>query len=218
MTKGELRQLITECVAEVIAENDDNVYDFYERRDEIMLDVVQNFLKGAKRIYWPVIKAEKLAKVWLMYGKRGHIDEKDMDDIADQMINLVARLTVSTDLSGHSPNDVRQELEEKYEYTFTDKQWEKLLDSLEDKSGQWYLSDFGLKPLQNLALRLYNAETPEQKLHVVDRMLNIVHQRSDLAAMFVQGGTSTLQKIATQGGYQTQFQDFNDQMRQQHAY
>lgn len=217
MTKSELREIINECVQEVLRENEDGVTDFLERRDNILYEVVRDFLAGRKHIYWPVIKAEKLAKVWLLYGKYGRIDEKDIDDIADKMIDLVARLTVSTELSGHTPYDVREELEDNG-YEFTEEEWGRLLDTLEDKDGRWYLSDYGLKPLQNLALRLYNANNAEQKLFTVDRMLNVVHQRSDLAAMFVQGGTRTLNKIASQGGYSTGFDGFSDKANQQQTY
>lgn len=216
--RSELKQLINECVQEVLAENYAHMEDFHERRSDIMLSVIQDFLKGAKHIYWPTIKADLLAKTWLLYGKRGSVDEDAVEKIADQMIDLVARLTVSTELSGHTPNDARQELEDDYEYTFTDEQWDKLLNTLEDKDGRWYLSDYGLKPLQALALKLYNAENAEQKIHIIDRMLNVVHQRSDLAAMFVQGGSATLRKIADQGGYATQFDSFEDQIRQQRSY
>ena len=218
MIKCDLKQLIQECVHEIL-ESDDYVHfdDFIERRDRILHKIINDFLKGAKHIYWPTIKSETLANVWLKYGKYGIVDEEAMEKIADQMIDLVARLTVSTELSGHTPDDVREELDG-IGYTFTDKQWKKLLDTLEDKDGQWYLSNYGLEPLKRLALRLYKAETPEDKLHIVDRMLNVVHQRSDLAAMFVQGGTTTLNKIENQGGYRTKFDDFADQVRQQRSY
>ena len=141
-----------------------------------------------------------------------------MAKIADQMITLVARLTVSNELSGHSEVNARQELEDNYEYKFTDKQWDRLQNSLEDADGHWYVSDYGIKPLQNLAAKLYGAKTSEERLQIVDRMLNVVHQRGDLSSMFVEGGKATLNKIAGQGGYETKFDDFSDQVRQQHAY
>ena len=217
MKYSELRQLVQECINEVMQERD-AVEDFMNRRDEIMLSVVHDFLKGSKRIYWPKVKAERLARTWLIYGKRGTVDEEAVEKIADQMIDLVARLTVSTELSGHTPNDVRQELQDNYEMEFSDEDWGKLLDTLEDEKGHWYVSDYGLKPLQALALRLYAASTGEDKIHVIDRMLNVVHQRSDLADMFVEGGTATLNKIASQGGYQTDFESFSDRVRQQNNY
>ena len=58
----------------------------------------------------------------------------------------------------------------------------------------------------------------QERLQIVDRMLNVVHQRGDLAAMFIQGGTATLNKIMSQGGYTTEFDSFEDRVRQQRAY
>jgi len=47
----------------------------------------------------------------------------------------------------------------------------------------------------------FNAKSDEEKLYAIDKALNVVHQKSDLAAMFVEGGTKTLIDIANQGGY-----------------
>ena len=51
--------------------------------------------------------------------------------------------------------------------------------------------------LQTLMFQLLESETYPEKLLIVDQMLNITHQRSDLAGMFVEGGTSTLNKLAS---------------------
>ena len=108
MTKSELKQLISECVKETIKENYAHSEDFYERLDQILIEIVNDFLKGTKRVYWPKLKAEKVARIWLVYGKRGTIfDEEGMNKIADQMIDLVARLHISNELSGHAMNDPR---------------------------------------------------------------------------------------------------------------
>jgi hypothetical protein len=58
-----------------------------------------------------------------------------------------------------------------------------------------------LNPLKNIYVQIFNATTPEEKIYAIDKALNVVHQRNDLAAMFIEGGTSTLLKIASQGGY-----------------
>ena len=47
----------------------------------------------------------------------------------------------------------------------------------------------------------------EEKLFYVDRALNVIHQRNDLAEFFVEGGTSTLVAIANQGGYSSEEQE-----------
>jgi hypothetical protein len=44
-----------------------------------------------------------------------------------------------------------------------------------------------------------------------------VHQRNDLAALFVSGGSVTLRKIAEQGGYSTPFESYSEQINSQRA-
>lgn len=219
MTKSELKQLIRECIMESYSDADRANEDFLDRYTRILSSIVADFLNGKKRIYWPTIKANTIAKIWLVYGKRGTIyDEDEMDKIADQMVNLVVRLHITNMLGGHSQVDPREELDAAG-YELTDKQWELFLtEYLTNAHGDDLVSDYGLRPLENLALKLLLAKTAEEKLLLVDRMLNVVHQRSDLALLFIDGGTATLNKIASQGGYSTEFEDFIDQMRQQRAY
>lgn len=58
--------------------------------------------------------------------------------------------------------------------------------------GQARISDYGLKPLQELAGQLLNTHDSSAKVVIIDRMLNVVHQRSDMASWYVQGGTKSL--------------------------
>jgi len=60
----------------------------------------------------------------------------------------------------------------------------------------WFISDFGLKPLLTLLSQLMNTTNPEQKLVVIDKMLNVIHQRSDIASWFVQGGSQALSQLS----------------------
>jgi hypothetical protein len=72
-----------------------------------------------------------------------------------------------------------------------------------------------MEPLQNLYLVIFNANTPEEKLYACDKALNVVHQRNDLAALFVEGGKTTLNDVAEQGGYNAGYNygDVNRQYR-----
>jgi len=36
----------------------------------------------------------------------------------------------------------------------------------------------------------------EQKIPIIDKMLNVVHQRSDIAAWFVEGGSQALSQLS----------------------
>jgi hypothetical protein len=59
-----------------------------------------------------------------------------------------------------------------------------------------FISDYGLKPLEELLVQLLKATSPEEKLLLIDRMLNVVHQRSDIADWFVEGGSHALAQLS----------------------
>lgn len=205
-------------------EDYDAAEDFYTRVDEQLAAVVEEFRAtgGKKNVSWPRLKAEPVARIWLEYGKRGSVgDEEGMAKIADQVMTLIARLHVSTVLSGHSSEDNRPEAEDLFGRAFTDKEWDALLGMLEDERGNYLLSDYAMKPLEALYGQLHRASTAEEQLQAVDRVLNVVHQRSDLAALFIQGGNATLNKISAQGGYSS-FSGAEDvrsaQVKAQHGY
>ena len=67
-----------------------------------------------------------------------------------------------------------------------------------DAEGTDIMSDYGLEPLFKLLYQLRSEEekTPEERLLIIDQMLNIAHQRSDLASWFVVGGSRALNKLA----------------------
>ena len=79
------------------------------------------------------------------------------------------------------------------------------------KTGHLYISDYGLPALMTLASKLYVEQVPEKKVVLIDSILNVVHQRSDMASWFVQGGSNALSQLSgyevpdeEAGGYDTQ--------------
>ena len=65
-----------------------------------------------------------------------------------------------------------------------------------DYLAEGYITDYGLKPLRTLAIQLYGEQDPKEKLVTIDKILNVVHQTSDLAAWFIQGGASALSDLS----------------------
>lgn len=65
-----------------------------------------------------------------------------------------------------------------------------------DYLAEGYITDYGLKPLRTLAIQLYSETDPKEKLVTIDKILNVVHQTSDLAAWFIQGGASALSDLS----------------------
>jgi len=97
---------------------------------------------------------------------------------------------------------------------------EKLMDAMKErffdyyltdpKTGHLYISDYGLTPIMTQANKLYAEQISEKKVVLIDSILNVVHQRSDLASWFVQGGSAALSDLSgyeipdeEAGGYDT---------------
>ena len=67
---------------------------------------------------------------------------------------------------------------------------------LTDADGYDILSDYGTEPMLKLAYELNDEDNPNSMVILIDRMLNIAHQRSDLASWFIEGGSSSLTSIS----------------------
>lgn len=88
------------------------------------------------------------------------------------------------------PTNIRKELMEKLQGQFF---WYYVNDP---KCGHMRISDYGLAPLQKLAGKLLDTYDSAAKVPVIDAMLNVVHQRSDLASWYVQGGSNALSDLS----------------------
>jgi len=192
-------QFIKESVSE------DAMFKYYDIVDEESNDLFNEMMTHEKgeRQKWEVIRAPRLIKIWNDYVTLGFVrDEKGLDDIADRLVRNVAKLELNTQMMGHTSHGWLYD-EWKDMYELSDEDYEKIkeiVDSaddpfFDDENGSWRLSDYGLGPLQNLAGQILDAETPEEKLILIDQALNVCHQRSDLASWFIEGGTSTLNKL-----------------------
>jgi hypothetical protein len=193
--------------------------DFMERRDQQRCEIAM-FLKkypGDAKVPWKTIPASLLKRVWFQFGKYQRIKENDLDKIADQLLTNIARLEVANEFQGHSDGsfNIQGEVEEFCDVTFTDEEWQKNVWRFDDGKGTDFVSDYGIEPLKKLYSLIYTAPTPEEKLYACDKALNVVHQRNDLASMFVEGGKATLNAVANQGGYDADYGygDVNKMMR-----
>ena len=65
---------------------------------------------------------------------------------------------------------------------------------LPDGSDAW--SDFGIAPLFELIDEYYENDPPEKVLVLINRILDVYHQRGDLSSAFIEGGQRTLSKIS----------------------
>lgn len=190
----------------LIKHNDDDAEDYYERYNNFKLQMISEFIAGREKVSWSTIKAPRLKKIWLDFGRIGFVrDEKGLNNIKEIMLNNIVKLDLCTMFVGHSHEDPQIEIDQELEET-GDK-----IDLTDEKTAEkWYwnffetpsgieiLSDYGLPKLKELYPSIHRAENSEQLLYAIDKALNVVHQRNDLAAMFIEGGRQTLQEIMTQ--------------------
>lgn len=173
------------------------LYDYYDAHFQSVHDVLNEFKqsKPGDKQPWSVVPFARLKKIWEDYMKMGFVrDEKGMEQIARQMIENTHRLAANTYLMEHTPLDPREHFED---YNITKKEEQRFIEEylIDEESGQWRISDYGLDKLEELALQLEKTYKAEEQLQIVDRMLNIVHQRSDFPSMFIEGGTKNLNEL-----------------------
>ena len=186
-------------------------WDAHETYDEyrqnalyaLMGDLLNKKLKNPKQTF-RLAPIARINKIWTDYSKTGLVrDEAGIKMIGEIFVENIAMLAVNTELAGHTASDP-YDLIHYYDENITRKQAEKILDSdrftnyIEDYNGQLRISDYGLPKLEKLAWKyLAQDKTAEDKLLTLDMMLNVVHQRSDLSRLFVEGGSASLDYLAT---------------------
>ncbi len=175
-------------------------HDIYSDKQNEIVSVALSSKKGDRQ-KWNLIPSGQLIKAWNDYVKYGVVrNEKIIDLFVNIIVENTAQLQVLTELMGHSGGNIYPEIQENLE--LSDKEIKKLKSIFEDSSypefedGSWMLSDYGLPQVLKLIPKLFIAKTAENKLLLVDQILNIVHQRGDFARFYVEGGVSTLNKLS----------------------
>jgi hypothetical protein len=177
-------------------EIEEKLSDFYQEVESQHQKILQEYYnkkrKKGSMMSWDVVPFARLKKIWTDYSLTGVVrDVRGMQDIVDQMLRILAKLNASNDLSGHgtTPDGYIEEMTGlKIPHG---KNSEFYFDFLNTKHGV-PISDYGLPKLNEIAQALMVTRNPVEQLLLVDQMLNIVHQRGDLAALFIEGGTNSL--------------------------
>ena len=181
------------------ARNEDNLIEEASMTQDKLLEeardsVIADFRKDPDgKQPWSVVPFARVQKIWNDYAKTGVVrDEKGIDMIAGKMIDNTMKLYANTQLAGHTDDGLGSR-----DFGITEEEDDKLTYWLEDtKEQQLRISDYGLQPLADYAFNLLMAKTPESKLQIIDKMLNVTHPRSDLASWFIEGGQKSLSKLA----------------------
>lgn len=175
--------------------------DLYEALDETQHGIMETYAANPTvKQNWRVFPAARLTKIWTDFAERGIIrDTKGLERMAALFQENTLKLQANTILAGHEQTDPQDLWREFLGEEATDAEIEQLDegfgDHILDDTGQWRISDYGIGKLMDAAARLNDAASPEEQLPLLDMMLNVVHQRSDMAANFVEGGQLPLDRL-----------------------
>lgn len=169
---------------------------FYEDMQYVADRMASEYQSGTPHQPWQLVPAARLVAIWQRAAKLGFVQEQDeaaLDEIAERMIENTMRIYINTELAGHMQLSAAQYIE-RYQLEIDDVQ--RFIDWAVDlPTGGWRISDYGLEPLVKYAAELLDTPNSDEKLVIIDKMLNITHQRSDLASWFVEGGRATLNRL-----------------------
>jgi hypothetical protein len=147
---------------------------------------------GVKEQSWNTLPPERVNKIWKLYGEKGIIrDIKGLGKITSHILNNVCKLQSNNIIAGHESYGVDEEELEHYGFESNDDLWEKMGDYIGDR-----ISDYGLPQIWEIVNSHINNKSPENILIMCDKILNVIHQRNDLSAMFIKGGSFSLDMIS----------------------
>jgi len=195
-----INKIIKEEVLRFLKESDEDIdWDLYEKLDDVKRETLDGFLsdrkRGIKQQPWQLVPFARLKKIWEDFMTYGVVrDTRGLEMIEDIIQTNILKLYVNTELSGHSEVDPKYDFEE---YGYTEQDMEDFWSYI-DKISDYAFNDFGGRRLGLTTLlgQVRKARTPEEKLPILDQILNVVHQTSDLASYFVEGGSSALSQLS----------------------
>lgn len=203
-------------IAKSIQESKD-YYDFFDVNH--VYDTIQEFLSdkhnNITRKKWRTIPFEQYRNAlveFMRYGGFMRFPTKYIDQWADIVTNNTLSIQAITELAGHTQDFPYDDFCDAFGFERGDDEYEKFYGNYEecfeyleelgfydwsilpDGSDAW--SDYGLDPLYKLIMELEEQTTPEQKIVVINKILDVYHQRGDLASAFIEGGTKSLSQIS----------------------
>lgn len=212
-----MKILITEQQHKKLFESKD-YYDFWDDYNPVY-DILSEFLDDKKNGInvkkWNLIPFEQYRNAliqFVRYGEFMRFPTKYIDRWATIVTENTLSIQAITELAGHSsyfPTDDLNDFfygdingnDEGEKFQGYDDGSEYLENlgfydwcKLPDGSEAW--SDYGLEPLIKLIMELEEQTTPEQKIVVINKILDVYHQRGDLASAFIQGGSKSLSQIS----------------------
>jgi hypothetical protein len=206
-----LKKIIQEEVNNFIFEK------YNDEHHDIYRDILYRMLnRPNERIRLMKIKPtmyQKALDEFIKFGEIVNYPVKYINDWKNIIIENTILLDVITMFWGHTPyfdidefNDAI--FDENEDQCVSD--WSGAMDYLDENgymnvldnilpkfsNGHELISDFGLEPLQKIVMELMQNDDPNKILVLINKALDISHQRSDLSELFIEGGQGSLNKIS----------------------
>jgi hypothetical protein len=193
----------------------DNYYEEYENLfREILMDMVN---KSSKKHILRKINPNMYQKAlndFMKFGKITHYPTKYIYDWKNIIIQNFLYLDVITMFFGHTSyfdvdafNDMVLNTDETGKRVndwgeamkYIEKMgYDEILDNILPRfsNGHDLISDYGLESLRKIVEDLINTNDPNEILVLINKALDISHQRSDLSELFIEGGEASLNRIS----------------------
>jgi len=172
--------------------------DYIYSIDDERISIINEFFSTppGTKMAWSVVSYPRLKKIWQDSVRYGVIrDERGLAMIEDQLLRNIVRLQAATDLSGHSQYGDAESIVDDPDNgfrPFTEEEKDDFYYNFLETEYGTPISDYGLRPLWELGERLSKTTNSQEKLLFIDQMLNVIHCRGDLAALFIEGGSASL--------------------------
>lgn len=206
--------------------SDKTVEDFISEYNES--DILWMFLDGVKNPWYPLINPNQYKQALSEFIKYGKFIKFPVEKIMDWFYIIVRNTCIlrsMTTLAGHDyyfpTEDVKEiifDSEEDFnqfkqelindEYATPDisddQVCRKKLESIgfydwcSLPDGSQGISDYGIDPLFNIMQEFDTIISAEELIVLVNRCLDVYHQRGDLASAFIEGGSNSLTKISNE--------------------
>lgn len=198
---------------------------FYEYLEEYSIFGVFNMFENGENPFSPLINPsmyQKALSEFVKFGKFTNFPTKHIYQWMGIIMKNTAILDRITEIAGHTSNSPLYEFIDYYfgNQDDPDEAWKIYKESndfdadddygamiefleergffnwslLPDGSDAW--SDFGLGPLEKICVEYSENKSPEEVIVLINKALDITHQRGDLASMFIVGGSKTLTAIS----------------------
>lgn len=195
-----------------------DIYDYYEEYDNLFMEILMDMVnKSTKKHVLRKINPnmyQKALNEFIKYGELMRFPAKYVEQWKNIIIQNFMYLDVITMFFGHSThfdidafNDMVlntdetgksvSDWNEAMEY-MEEQGYDEILDNILPRfsNGHDLISDYGLEPLRKIVESLYKTDDPNEILVLINKALDISHQRSDLSELFIEGGEASLNRIS----------------------